>query len=363
LVEIKDQFKLFGSINQITQGLDEIENATSAFIHKYDDQKFLWEEHLDVSFKTFLDSGSSFEEIFSKKIEATRTGSDEDDLRIEGEMLCFHSMEEKIMGNVVTRFPSLEVFDEKIQFLLGVKKSISEMKQSVDIGWLRVNSLPLIKELEKTIELWINTHTNFLLNNTTQQIRNIKQFISDVTEGIKVVPKGNESPAERSALMSVMTHLRDVKMIKDKTLDMVEPMKQAIMLMKKHQVKMEEDFLVVLETNKSSLKDVAEKALGPVKESILPLQNSEAENIKGRLARFGVVVQEFRIKFCNNCPFHVTETNPKLLTMLTIKSLTSTTKPVLSKMKLKNSTTLSLFSICNALTTNNLRTARMNLSP
>lgn len=90
--------------------------------------------------------------------------------------------------------------------------------------------------------------------------------------------------------MAVMTHLRDVKMIKDKTLDMVEPMKQAIMLMKKHQVKMEEDFLVVLETNKSSLKDVAEKALGPVKESILPLQNAEAENIKGRLARFGVVV-------------------------------------------------------------------------
>lgn len=90
--------------------------------------------------------------------------------------------------------------------------------------------------------------------------------------------------------MAVMTHLRDVKMIKDKTLDMVEPMKQAIMLMKKHQVKMEEDFLVVLETSKSGLKDVAEKALGPVKESILPLQNSGAENIKGRLARFGVVV-------------------------------------------------------------------------
>lgn len=92
----------------------------------------------------------------------------------------------------------------------------------------------MIKELEKTIELWITTHTNFLLNNTTQQIRNIKQFITDVSEGIKVVPKGNESPAERTALMAVMTHLRDVKMIKDKTLDMVEPMKQAIMLMKKH---------------------------------------------------------------------------------------------------------------------------------
>jgi hypothetical protein len=129
------------------------------------------------------------------------------------------------------------------------------------------------------------------------QIRNIKQFIDDVNQGTKVVPKSNESDAEKASLMAVMTHFRDVKMIKQKTLDQIDPMKQAIMLMKKHQVKMEEDFLVTLETNKSQLKEVAEKALGPVKESILPLQNQEAQNIKGRLARFGVVVQEFRIKF------------------------------------------------------------------
>jgi len=85
-------------------------------------------------------------------------------------MDSFYSMESKVLRNVVTRYPSLDVFDEKIQYLTQVKKQISEMKQSVDIGWLRVNSLPLIKELEKTIEAWINAHTAFLLNNTTQQI-------------------------------------------------------------------------------------------------------------------------------------------------------------------------------------------------
>jgi hypothetical protein len=68
-----------------------------------------------------------------------------------------------------------------------------------------------------------------------------------------------------------MTHLRDVKMIKEKTLEQIDPMKQAIMLLKKHQVKMDEDFLVTLEASKSQLKEVSEKALGPVKESILPL--------------------------------------------------------------------------------------------
>jgi len=246
-------------------------------------------------------------------MEATRTGIDEDDQRIEDEMDGFNWMGSKILNNVVTRYPALDVFDEKIQYLASVKKQISEMKQSVDIGWLRVNSVPLIKELEKTIEQWIQAHTNFLLNNTTQQIKNIKTFITDVNEGIKVVPKSNESEAEKSQLMAVMTHLRDVKMIKDKTIDQVEPMKQAIMLMKKHQVKMDEDFLVTIETSKSQLKDVSEKALGPVKESILPLQNQEAQNIKGRLARFGVVVQEFRIKFTNTLPYHIQDSSPEII--------------------------------------------------
>lgn len=114
LVEIKDQFSLFVSINQITMGLKEIEDATSAFIHQYDDKKFLWEEVLENSFQEFLNSGPSFEEIFSKKLEATRTGADEDDQRIEDEMDGFNWMSTKILKEVVTRYPSLEVFDEKI---------------------------------------------------------------------------------------------------------------------------------------------------------------------------------------------------------------------------------------------------------
>jgi len=83
-----------------------------------------------------------------------------------------------------------------------------------------------------------------------QQIKNINHFIHEVTEGIKVVPKSADTASEKAILMQVMTHLRDVKMIKDKTIEQIEPMKQAIMLMKKHQVKMEDDFLVTLETGK-----------------------------------------------------------------------------------------------------------------
>jgi hypothetical protein len=147
------------------------------------------------------------------------------------------------------------------------------MKTSIDIGWVRVNSTPLIRELQKTISEWIEAYTSFLFNNTVSEITNIQKFIDEVTGGIKVIPEGAETKREKEILMQVMTHLRDVKMIKDRTLDEVEPMKQTVMLLKKHGVKMEEDFLVKLENCKTQLVEVSEKALGPVKEAILPLQN------------------------------------------------------------------------------------------
>jgi hypothetical protein len=78
------------------------------------------------------------------------------------------------------------------------------------------------------------------------------------------------------------------------------------MLLKKHAFKMDEDFLVKLENSKTALVDVSEKAMGPVKEQILPLQNQEAGNIKYRLSKFAVQVQEFRVDFQNNCPYHIT---------------------------------------------------------
>lgn len=71
--------------------------------------------------------------------------------------------------------------------------------------------------------------------------------------------------------MKVMEHVRDVNMIRHRAFAEFEPMKQTIMLLKKHQLKMEEDFLVKLENSKTSLVEVCAEAIGPVKEQILPL--------------------------------------------------------------------------------------------
>lgn len=68
---------------------------------------------------------------------------------------------------------------------------------------------------------------------------------------------------------------------------------------------MDEDYLVKLENCKTTLVDVSEKALGPVKEAILPLQNKEATNIKDRLRKFEIKVAEFRQDFQANLPYNI----------------------------------------------------------
>ena len=56
-------------------------------------------------------------------------------------------MNVKILDGVVTQHPNLDAFDEKIIFLTEVKHRINAMQSMSDIGWIRVDSKPLIKDL------------------------------------------------------------------------------------------------------------------------------------------------------------------------------------------------------------------------
>jgi dynein heavy chain len=222
-------------------------------------------------------------------------------------------MAAKILDGVQTKRPELEAFDEKITFLNRVKNDISQMNTSVDIGWLRVNVNPLIKELHNTVTRWIDTYTSFLLDNTVKQIENIDNFIKNVDQGIQKLPVGSNTKEDKELLMMVMTHLSDVKQIKDRTLETIEPMKQTIQLLKKHQLPMNIEYLVELENSKTKLVDVSMNALGPVKEKILPMQTKEASNIKSRLLKFEIKVGEFRLEFGMNVPQNIQDISEEII--------------------------------------------------
>ena len=64
LVEIRDQFQLYGTMQRITNNMDTIESAGDEFLNQYSDIAFLWEKDLEVSFQEFLNSGDDVRELF-----------------------------------------------------------------------------------------------------------------------------------------------------------------------------------------------------------------------------------------------------------------------------------------------------------
>lgn len=306
LVEIKDQFVLFGAMQSIQNNFQDIVVATEHFIDKYRDKAFLWEETLADSFRAFLETGDDPRE--QKHVKLNADGEEEEDP-------TFQWMANRILDGVETRKPDLDAFDQKITTLTRIKTEINDMKTTVDIGWLKVNATPLINELRTIIKDWIDCYTNFLLNNTIREISNIDTFIKTVDEGIQTLPDESRihEKQEKELLMQVMTHLRDVKMIQERTLQEIEPMKQTVLLLKKHQLKMDADYLVGLENSKTALVDVSEKALGSVKEAILGMQKQEAASLKDKQKDFYKRVLDYRNEFLKALPYHTKESGEEII--------------------------------------------------
>lgn len=223
-------------------------------------------------------------------LEKLKEREDLEEDQIEVEIENFDAMAVKILEGVVTRQPSLEVFDAEITRLYEYKQRIATMSPTDNIGWIKVNSSPLIKELSNIINSWIERFTSYLYQNTNRQINNIKNFITDVSDGIKTLPTNLNSDREKQLLTKVMTHLRDVTQIKDQTFERFPILRDTIQLLKKHNVDVQiskgVDLLVVIENAKSDLLETTDRALGHTKEQILPLQSKESDNVKTRVRQF-----------------------------------------------------------------------------
>lgn len=113
-----------------------------------------------------------------------------------------------------------------------------------------------------------------------------------------------------------MTHLRDVKQIKENTIEQFAPMRDTIQMLKKHAENFEMenvDYIVKCETAKTFLNEVSEKALGPVKESILPLQKEEGKNVQERRKFFVQKVLKFRGEFMTELPYHTQHSSLEII--------------------------------------------------
>jgi len=146
----------------------------SEFLDQYSDISFLWEKDLETSFQAFLNEGPDMRDIF---LENLKLQTELEEEQIELEIENYDAMSAKVLKGVVSRHPPLDVFDAEITRLYEYKARIAAMKPSSDIGWLKVNSSPLIKELQTIINDWIDRFTSFLYDNNMKQLSNFQNFI------------------------------------------------------------------------------------------------------------------------------------------------------------------------------------------
>lgn len=180
----------------------------------------------------------------------------------------------KIYAGCDTKRPPLEKFDEQIVRLTEIKQQIKNMETTNNVGWLKVDSAPIKTKLLNTIGHWIDKYINFLYTNFKTKLTNIEKWTAEVDEGISVLPSKDinqfkkKQEKEKKILITVMTHLRDVKQIKDITIDQFPMMKETLQLLKKHaenfhlpDKEKEEDFNLRVDTCKTTLIEVADKAM------------------------------------------------------------------------------------------------------
>ncbi|GAB9467560.1 hypothetical protein Gpo141_00004900 [Globisporangium polare] len=207
-------------------------------------------------------------------------------------------------------------FDERIQFFLGLQNEISEAKHAKDVGFVRVNSLPIKQALSTWVTKWIYMFTQYLHDRVVNQLAWMDTFMQRVNFGLdqEVESHGGQAHRENEklALMGCMHFIRDVRrLMREDLLVNFSPLKEIVALLKTNGIALDmsyigkENVLVFLDQAPLRWEHMVNKTFKK-KEAIQPLQNHMVEAIRVEVAdfhrRLGTLKDEFHVAAPFNAP-------------------------------------------------------------
>ena len=298
LIEVRDQFEFKYGLSKIENHLDWIENETNKFKNTFMEYSYLWNEDLNQVFDEFL-----------KLAEVTKKSDDpnfdEEEEKVKDEKLKSHP----IFQGVSIKIPELNLFNDKISHLKTVQTKIASVQSPNDIAWLRINVEPLKFALNNRVTKWINIYTDFLQKNVTGTIRNLTKFIENISKAIEIEDSEN---IPQDILMRVMSSIRDVRTIKNKCDTLFTPMREQVVLLKKHGVHTDGDLIGKIDELKNKWDELKGK-VERVKGMIMVHQTEETKKIKIKLSEFDRKVDKFREDFVKSCPFSFDELSDEII--------------------------------------------------
>ena len=270
--ELKEGMHVRAYTNKINKAFSVVVRECEEFQQTYNEFSHLWLEDMQATFDAFLVGATT---------ETTASG---------------------------LKLYNIELFDAEIARYRDIQSRIADLRTPTDIGWLRINSQPIKQALNTQATKWNYMFSQHLHNDIVQKLTDLHNVCGKINDGLGV----EVVDGDLEALMDVMGHIRDVRKRVEETNAMFEPLRETINLLKKHGVSMDgamigdDELMDNLENAPMKWEIIVNKAYKK-KETIMPMQNAEADQIKSRLTSFVNRIKAFRTEFRNNAPFAFTQ--------------------------------------------------------
>jgi len=196
------------------------------------------------------------------------------------------------------KIPTLERFQERIQFYKEIEEQIDAKDTPLKIGWLKIDASPLKQALETWVSKWSHTFTSFLKENLVNKINDLYDFMDNVSAGLKTEVQSGDL----EGLKFVLGLIHQVRVRHNETLEMFEPLSNTVKFLRNNNVEVEDDCVKLLENASLKWESTVDKVY-QAKEKVNPLQNEQVDNIKRKVWNFVDTVSNFRQEFRDNAPF------------------------------------------------------------
>ncbi|TYZ60954.1 hypothetical protein PybrP1_011234 [[Pythium] brassicae (nom. inval.)] len=317
LKEMRENAQTQQLVADISGFLDENERACAAFRAELVKYEYLWTTDLPQMFLHFLGSAwrpYPYSDEFQHGLGGLAVSSDH--LQVSAASPLKPSLALEPTGEprlppppMPAQLLDLARFDERIQCFLALQNEISEAKHARDVGFVRVNSLPIKQALSTWVTKWIYMFTQYLHDRVVNQLAWLDAFMQRVAAGLDLELEHLPPELEKRALMRCMHLIRDVRrLMREDLLVNFAPLRAVVALLKQNGIALDMSYVgketVLMFLDQAPLRwELLVNKTFKTKELIQPRQSQMVDAIRAELADFQRRLAALKDEFLSAAPF------------------------------------------------------------
>ncbi|XP_034427398.1 dynein heavy chain 9, axonemal-like [Hippoglossus hippoglossus] len=223
-----------------------------------------------------------------------------------GHFLTSEEMEVDGDDEVPESLPALDDFRDEIDKYEKIYEEVHGLEAvHVFHGWMKVDGRIMKSALLNIIKKWSFMFKQHLIDNVTNSLSDLEQFICVTKAGLgQQVKEG-----DYDGLVDMMGHLLAIKERQKATDAMFEPLQETITLLKVYEQELPDVVYKQLEELPDKWNNVKKQAVS-AKQQVAPLQVHEVASLRCKCASFDVEQHTFREDFRRNGPFRFDSKSP-----------------------------------------------------